>query len=79
LNVHVATPAVRGTFTQIGTIPFEKSTKPVGVPSPGATAPTVALTVTGSPKDEGLSEDVTIVVVDDWFTPWVMVGEVEEL
>ena len=25
------------------------------------------------------AEDVTVVVVDDWFTPWVMVVEVEEL
>ena len=75
--MHVAIPLETGTFTQIGTIPFEKSTSPVGVPAPGATGATVAVMVTVSPNDEGLSDGVTVVVVDDWFTPWVSVGEVE--
>jgi hypothetical protein len=37
----------------------------------------VAVIVTVSPKDDGLSEDVTVVVVAAWFTPWVSVGEVD--
>ena len=48
-----------------------KVTAPVGVPLPGATALTVAVKVTDSPKTEGLADEVTLLVVAAWLTVWV--------
>jgi hypothetical protein len=45
---------------------------PVGVPAPGATGVTVALSVTGAPNTEGSGEVVTVVVVITWLTVWVV-------
>jgi hypothetical protein len=52
-------------------------TVPVGVPRPGATGATVAVKVTDCPDVEGLAEDVSAVVVDAWFTVWVLTADVE--
>ena len=56
--------------------PSRKLTVPVGVPLPGATALTVAVKVTDSPKTEGLSDEVTLLVVAAWLTVWVRGAEV---
>jgi hypothetical protein len=50
-------------------------TVPVGVPDPGATAATVAVSVTGSPKTDDDGDVVTEVVVAAWFTFWKMDAE----
>src|SRR5579872_5194593 len=47
----------------IGLPPSRNITVPVGVPEPGATAVTVAVRVTASPKTEGLTDEVTVVVL----------------
>ena len=44
-----------------------KTTLPVGVPAPGATGATAAVTVTGWPKTEGLADEDSAVVVEAWF------------
>ena len=46
-------------------------TVPVGVPAPGETGATVAVKVTDCPKTDGSGDEVTVVVVDAWFTVWV--------
>lgn len=46
-------------------------TVPVGVPVPGATGTTVAVTVTRSPVPEGLGVETTVVEVADRVTVWV--------
>ena len=51
--------------------PSRKLTVPVGVPLPGATALTVAVKVTDSPKTEGFADEVTLLVVPAWLTVWV--------
>src|SRR5438552_1359068 len=51
--------------------PSLKFTEPVGVPTPGATAATVAVNVTLWPNTDGLADDVSVVVVLDWFTTCV--------
>ena len=48
-----------------------KTTVPVGMPAPGATGATTAVTVTGSPWTDGLGVVVTVVVVAAWSTVWV--------
>ena len=45
-------------------------TVPVGVPAPGDTAVTVALKVTGWPNTEGLTEELTAVVLLALLTVW---------
>ena len=45
-------------------------TVPIRVPEPGATALTVAVNVTDWPKTDELAEEVTVVVVEAWFTAW---------
>lgn len=57
---NVADPPERVTVPRTP-VPFLKVTEPVGVPN--APAETVAVKVTASPRVEGLSEDVTLVVV----------------
>jgi hypothetical protein len=51
-------------------VPSMKVTVPVGVPAPGDTTLTVAVNVTDCPNTEGLSEEVTDVVVSALFTVW---------
>jgi hypothetical protein len=57
-------------------LPSLKVTVPVGVPDPGDTGLTVAVSVTDWPKTEGFTEEVTVVVVFAWFTVWVRVFDV---
>ena len=56
--------------------PSRKLTVPVGVPLPGATASTVAVKVTDSPKTEGFAYEVTLLVVAAWLTVCVRGPEV---
>jgi len=50
-------------------------TVPVGVPVPGAVAVTVAVKVTDCPKTEGLTEELTAVVVLALLTVCVKLDE----
>src|SRR5258708_13624134 len=50
-------------------------TVPVGVPAPGDAALMVAVKVTDWPKTEGLTEQVTTVVLLAWFTVCVSVED----
>jgi hypothetical protein len=50
-------------------------TVPVGVPTPGAVALTIAVNVTDWPNTEGLADELTAVVVSAGFTVCVKVGE----
>ena len=50
-------------------------TVPPGIPAPGATAATVAVTVTDCPKTDGLAEDATVVVVAAAFAAWLSGAE----
>jgi hypothetical protein len=43
--------------------PWKKATLPVGVPRPRAVTPTLAVKVTDRPRIEGLTAEVTLVVV----------------
>src|SRR5260221_12781160 len=62
--VNVATPdALSGMLLPITVEPSLKLTVPVGTPAPGATAATVAVSVTGWPAQEGLSEEASVVAV----------------
>ena len=56
-------------------VPSLKVTVPVGTAVPGALAPTVAVKVTVWPWVDGLSEEVTELVVESLFTVWVRVDE----
>src|SRR4051794_37481470 len=56
--------------------PSLKVTDPVGVPAPGATAPTVAVKVTDWPKVEGLGAAESAVVVLAWLTVCITAPEV---
>jgi hypothetical protein len=47
-----------------------KVTVPVGVPAPGLVALTVVVKVTDWPKTDGLTEEVTAVVVAALLTTW---------
>lgn len=48
--------------------PSLNCTMPVGVPEPGSAAETVAVNVTICPKEDGLTEDETLVELASWFT-----------
>ena len=58
------------------TPPSWKVTVPVGVPEPGGLAVTVAVKVTLWPATEGLTEELSAVVVASWLMVWVSVAEV---
>ena len=51
-------------------VPSLKVTVPVGTAVPGALATTVAVKVTAWPCFDGLSEEVTELVVESLFTVW---------
>jgi len=51
-------------------------TVPVGVPDPGAVTLIVAVNVTDWPDKEGLTEDVTAVVVGALLTVWLKLADV---
>ena len=57
-------------------LPFLKVTLPVGTAVPGEFAVTVAVKVTIWPLREGLSDEVTALVLPSWFTTWVRTEEV---
>jgi hypothetical protein len=52
-------------------VPLKKVTMPVGTPAPGAVAVTAAVKVTGWPVDDGLADEVMVVVVAALLTVWV--------
>lgn len=56
-------------------VPSLKVTVPVGTVVPGALATTVAVKVTVWPWVDGLSEEVTELVVESLFTVWVRADE----
>jgi len=56
-------------------VPSLKVTVPVGTAVPGALATTVAVKVTVWPWVDGLSEEVTELVVESLFAVWVRVDE----
>src|SRR3984893_14743131 len=58
------------------TAPSVNVTVPVGVPAPGATALTKAVTVTVWPNTDGLTVELTVVVEDALVTTW---GDAESL
>ena len=61
----------------MSTPPTWKSTVPVRVPDAGAAAVTLAVKVTFAPVLDGLTDDVSAVVVAPRFTVWVRLGAVE--
>ena len=73
--VRVATPSDR-VSVPIWVEPLEKMTVPVGLPEPGLTGETVAVSVTGWPATEGLRLEVTVVVVEAWATTTARAGDV---
>ena len=54
----------------------ENVTVPVGVPTPGDTALTVFVKITGWPNTEGLMEEVSVEVVSAWLTVCVRTEDV---
>src|SRR4030088_574961 len=78
VTAHVAVPATMAWLTQppMLTPPSWKVTVPVGVPEPGGLAVTVAVKVTLCPETDGLTEELSAVVVGSWFTAWVRAAEV---
>lgn len=66
--VNVATPEPFNVPVPMELPPSRKLTVPLGVPAPGDAAETVAVNVTDWPKTEGLTDDVTAVVVLSLFT-----------
>jgi hypothetical protein len=58
------------------TPPSLKLTVPVGDPDAGALTVTVAVKVTLCPETEGLTDELSEVVVGPWFTLWVSGAEV---
>ena len=73
--VNVAWPELR-VLVPIGVASSLKVTVPVGVPVPGAVGVTVAVKVTDWPKTEGLTEEITTVVVPALLTVCVKFAEV---
>src|SRR2546429_5683802 len=71
---HVATPPLSvcpPAFAQvIGLMPSLNVTVPVGGPVTEVDEATVAVKVTFWLTNDGLSDDVTVVVVPDWLTTW---------
>jgi hypothetical protein len=56
-----------------------KVTMPVGIPEPGVFAATDAVKVTLWPVTDGLTDEITDVVVLSMFTTWVGLSEPEEV
>ena len=57
-------------------VPSLKVTVPVGVPAPGATAPTVAVKIIGWPNTDGFGEETSVVELLALVTVWTRFGEV---
>ncbi len=75
VNVPCAEP-FRPTPDASVVLPWVKVTVPVAVPAPGLTAATVAVNVTAWPQTDGLTVEVTVVVLDALLTTC---GEPESL
>jgi hypothetical protein len=75
LLLNVTRPPLRVRVARV-VVPSMKATEPPGVPPPGATALTVAVSVTDWPKVDGFTDDVSVVVVLAWFTVCVSTAEV---
>ena len=73
--VKVALPPDRLAVAKVAA-PSRKVTVPVGVPTAGATALTMAVKVTAWPKSDGFTELVTVVVLLPLLTVWVIAVEV---
>src|SRR3981081_292810 len=78
VTAHNAVPPTTAWLAQPAmlTPPSWKVTVPVGVPAPGGLAVTVAVKVTLWPATEGLTEELSAVVVASWRTVWVRGAEV---
>ena len=70
-----AIPCDTATGPPMGVPPSENWTVPETTPPPGATTLMVAVKVTGCPTEEGLGEDVKVVLVEALFTVCANVGE----
>src|SRR6266516_4835510 len=68
--LYVAVPELSATGVW-GVPSIVNVTVPLGVPAPGATAATVAVNVTDWPETEGLTDEVTVVVVSALLTVWI--------
>ena len=64
----VAVPPLRVTADPRLVAPSLNCTMPVGVPAPGATGDSVAVNVSICPKEDGLTEDETLVELPSLFT-----------
>jgi hypothetical protein len=73
--VNVALPAVRLAVPRVEA-PSRKVTVPVGVPTPGETALTVAVNVTAWPDADGFTDEVTVVELLALLTVWVRAADV---
>src|SRR3954471_291159 len=76
LVVIVAVPPVPTATVATTTLPSLKVTRPVGVPTPGATAATVAVKVTAWPVTAGLTDDRRATVDAAGLTVTVVAAEV---
>jgi hypothetical protein len=74
LLLNVACPPLRVRVAKV-VVPSMKATEPPGVPPPGATALTVAVSATDWPKVDGFTDDVSVVVVLAWFTVCVRAAD----
>ena len=63
-----ALPVASSVAVPIVVSPSLNVTVPVGTPVPGATGATVAVSVTACPRDEGLGDVVSVVVVSAFTT-----------
>src|SRR4030088_1064598 len=78
VTAHVAVPPTTGWLKQaaMSRPPSWKVIVPGGVPEPGGLAVTVAVKVTLCPETDGLTDELSAVVVGSWFTAWVRAAEV---
>lgn len=72
---NVALPALSVPVPSV-VVPFLNVTVPAGVPTPGATAVTVAVNVTVVPDVEGFNEDAIVVLVLALSTTWDSTADV---
>jgi hypothetical protein len=63
VDVVLAVPLLRSVAVPNELVPLKNCTVPVGVPEPGLTAITVAVSVTDAPEPEGLGTATTELVV----------------
>ena len=73
--VKVARPALKLAVPSVAA-PSRNVTVPVGVPTPGATALTVAVKVTAWPDADGFTDEVTVVELPALLTVCVTAAEV---